>query len=908
MSQMLPPGTTIGGYQIVAMVGKGGMGEVYKARQLSMDRVVALKLLSPRLVQQDPSFAQRFIDEAQAAGQLNDPNIIQVHDVSTAEAPAGLIPGITKVHLFSMEFVEGESVKEVIQREGRTSDELTGRIMQGMAAALAFAQAKGIVHRDVKPDNIMVTSGGAVKLADLGLALRLDGQEGVAAEGQRSATVMGTPMYMSPEQARGQSVDHRSDQYSLGATLFHMLTGKPPFNADSPKAMMKAHVYEPVPDPADVRDDVPEAWRQLCIRLMAKTADERFAVADDLKIAVKAAIQGVPLDLLARQMRARQRRGVIGLSALVAAGIAVATVALATVTGSKSTPPVENPIKPTPAVPIATPTVDTAAELRAAMEALPSDPAAAIPKLEQLQHDPRFANSQAQAAITAELARRRTTLTDTRRAALIAALAPVEAAIVAKRLDDAKEGLAAFVTAHLDPTATELAGAMRKRLDQALAGLTADFRKRMDNTADEAAITALLAEARTAPLGGDERAAIQAAATERRKGLTNQALSSAQKAESDATLALAKALDERRNSLKDLGPDSLETLFKTYQAAFISAEGKSFYATISELTILVPQGQGALQNLVNSTRPPVDARINGTTVRITLTKFGPTQLSWLEPGSADKTERKGLRSEVMIPTAQLLETALGKDADAPRISAACLWLWRQPGAKGALAKLNNGPLARAIETLSKLLGAPDLAGEVTTSNGRVQVAYDFTGKDQGLLTDFSGGGLTMADGVLRLTPSKATPKNSRQEADLSTVTWKETLRPPFTLTASVRVPANTPLAMLGLGAGDKAVRLAFSTSPIHRIGAAITIDGKVNVFLAQNAVIFTQDPLNVRLILGADGRAVLMADGDVLTLREALPAVDLGGLAGPVLSAWSATTAVPALEILKLTVEGLPKQ
>ncbi len=906
MSQMLPPGTTIGGYQIVAMVGKGGMGEVYKARQLSMDRVVALKLLSPRLVKQDPSFAQRFIDEAQAAGQLNDPNIIQVHDVSTAEAPEGLIPGVTEVHLFSMEFVEGESVKEIIQRESRTSDELTGRIMQGVAAALAFAQAKGIVHRDVKPDNIMVTSGGAVKLADLGLALRLDGQEGVATDGQRSATVMGTPMYMSPEQARGQAVDHRSDQYSLGATLFHMLTGKPPFNGETPKAMMRAHVFEPVPDPADLRDDVPEAWRQLCIRLMAKTADERFAFADDLKIAVKAAIQGIPLDLLAKRMRARQRRGVIGLGALVAAGIAVAAVAVTSVTSGATPPPADSSIKSTTTSPTA-PADDSSAELRTTMAALPTAPAAAVAKLEQLQRDPRFTGSQAQTAIAAELARRRTSLADTKRTELTAVLAPVEAAIAAKRLAEAKEGLAAFVTAHQDPTATELAGAMRKQLDQALAELTADFRKCVDQAADDAAITALLAEARTAPLGGDEHAAIQVAAAERLKALANQALSSAQKAESDATLALAKALDERRNSLKDLGPDSLEALFKSHQAAFTSPEGKSFYATISELTILVPQGQGAVQNLVNSSRPVVDARINGALVRITLTKFGPTQLSWLEPGSADKTERKGPRTEVMIPTAQLLETALGKDADAPRISAACLWLWRQPGAKAALAKLNNGPLARAIETMSKLLGAPDLAGEVTTSNGRIQVAYDFTGKDQGLLTDFIGKGLTMADGVLRLTPSTAAPQNSRQETDLSTVRWKESLRPPYTLTATVRVPANTPLAMLGLGSGDTAVRLAFSTTPIHRIGAAITIDGKVSVFLAQNAVIFTQDPLTVRLILGTDGRAVLMADGDVLALREALPAIDLGGLAGPVLSAWSATTATPALEVMRMSIEGAPK-
>src|SRR3954466_2481837 len=230
MAGFLQAKQRVGGDEIDVLVGKGGMGEVYRARQLSMDRVVALKVLAGRLVRTDPSFAKKFVDEARAAGRLNHPNIIAVHDVGKAmiPAPGG---GEEEASYFSMEYVDGETLKTIVQRDGPPRRELVERVMAAMADALVYAEAMGVVHRDIKPDNIMVTEGGQVKLADLGLAQQMgDGAEGLDGErdAQGRSRVMGTPMYMSPEQARGLPTDHRSDQYSLGATLFHLLTGRAP--------------------------------------------------------------------------------------------------------------------------------------------------------------------------------------------------------------------------------------------------------------------------------------------------------------------------------------------------------------------------------------------------------------------------------------------------------------------------------------------------------------------------------------------------------------------------------------------------------------------------------------------------------------------------------------------------------
>lgn len=289
----------VGGYEILGLLGRGGMGEVYRARQVSMQRIVALKILAPTLAQKDPAFAKRFVDEARAAGRFNNPSIIHVHDVSRCAAPEALrAQGIEHLDCFSMELVEGESVQAVLDRQGPLEVALIAKIMAGMASALSYAEQEGIVHRDIKPDNIMLGNDGTVKLADLGLAQPVADQSlpEQDRDEQGRLKVMGTPLYMSPQQARAQPVDHRSDQYSLGATLWHLLAGRPPYRGPDNRATMIMHVRDPIPDPRDVIADAPEAWSLLAMRLMAKDPAHRFATSTQLKDAIRSAAKGIAPD------------------------------------------------------------------------------------------------------------------------------------------------------------------------------------------------------------------------------------------------------------------------------------------------------------------------------------------------------------------------------------------------------------------------------------------------------------------------------------------------------------------------------------------------------------------------------------------------------------------------------------
>ncbi|MFW6258503.1 MAG: serine/threonine protein kinase, partial [Halochromatium sp.] len=197
----------IGGYHIERLIGRGGMGEIYLARQTSIDRHVALKVLNPQLVQRDPKFAEQFTREAQAAGHITHPGIIAVHDVGQDTVRGGT------VHYFSMEYVDGEDFRAILEREGPLDRELASEVMSEVARALAYAGRMGMVHRDVKPENIMRTRDGRIKLADFGLAMHITEPEDDDRDDQGRRKVLGTPRYMSPEQARGHSVDHRSDQY-----------------------------------------------------------------------------------------------------------------------------------------------------------------------------------------------------------------------------------------------------------------------------------------------------------------------------------------------------------------------------------------------------------------------------------------------------------------------------------------------------------------------------------------------------------------------------------------------------------------------------------------------------------------------------------------------------------------------
>ncbi len=251
-------------YEVQEKIGEGGMGIVFKANQRSMNRIVALKILSPKYSSRS-RFVEQFIREARAAGQLNHPNIIQVHDVGTEN----------DIHYFSMEFVDGPTCMQALREHGPFKTPEALEIIRQTARALEYAHGQRLIHQDIKPDNIMLGHNNTVKLADLGISKTFD--EAESEEGPKR--VMGTPHYMAPEAALGKKIDHRVDIYSLGATLYHLLTGKTPYSGTSATEVLKAHVMDPLPPIHDIVPDVPEAVCALVERMVAKKADDRYPTA-----------------------------------------------------------------------------------------------------------------------------------------------------------------------------------------------------------------------------------------------------------------------------------------------------------------------------------------------------------------------------------------------------------------------------------------------------------------------------------------------------------------------------------------------------------------------------------------------------------------------------------------------------
>ncbi|MBI4229225.1 MAG: serine/threonine protein kinase [Planctomycetes bacterium] len=255
----------IAGYEILGKIGQGAMGMVFKARQLSLDRVVALKVLPPRLTQ-DKSFIDRFVREARSTARLSHPHIVRIYDVDCSKGG---------IWYFSMEYLPGGSVRELLKKEGRLTVERSLRIATQIAQALAHANEKGIVHRDVKPDNMMLDTVLEAKLADLGLA-RVQGP-GSGPSVTQAGAVTGTPYYMAPEQAEGGAVDTRADLYALGASLFQMLTGVPPYRAESPLGVITQHLTAPIPDPRAIVPGIPGWVASIVMRLLAKKPEDRYA-------------------------------------------------------------------------------------------------------------------------------------------------------------------------------------------------------------------------------------------------------------------------------------------------------------------------------------------------------------------------------------------------------------------------------------------------------------------------------------------------------------------------------------------------------------------------------------------------------------------------------------------------------
>ncbi len=255
-------------YEIVRHLARGGMAEVYLAHDQLLDRRVALKVLFPEFAR-DPAFVQRFRREAQAAANLNHPNIVAVFDWGEEDG----------TYFIVMEYVEGRSVREAIQSDGPLYPNLAADLASDIAGALGFAHRNGVVHRDVKPGNILLTPQGQVKVTDFGIARAAGASESLTQTG----SVMGTATYFSPEQAQGLPVDARSDVYSLGVVVYEMVCGVPPFSGESPISVAYKHVREEPPKPTVVNPDVPVALENIILTAMAKLPDGRYASADDMR-------------------------------------------------------------------------------------------------------------------------------------------------------------------------------------------------------------------------------------------------------------------------------------------------------------------------------------------------------------------------------------------------------------------------------------------------------------------------------------------------------------------------------------------------------------------------------------------------------------------------------------------------
>ncbi|MCY3022236.1 MAG: protein kinase [Planctomycetota bacterium] len=275
-------GRTLGGYLIEEELGRGAMGVVFKAKQLSMDRHVALKFLPKRLAQSERVVA-RFLREARAAGRLSHPNLVGVHD-------AGVVEGF---HFIAMEFVDGNSVHKRVREKGPYSEKEALDIAGQVAEALKYAHAHGILHRDIKPDNFLVDSSGRVRLADLGLARFQDTGDKQSAEVTQDGMAVGTPHYMSPEQCSGGKVDARSDIYSLGASMYVLATGHTPYDAPTAAAVMVKTLTEPPTPLRDLNPNLSAGFVALVERMLAKDPAKRFQDAQQVVDAVEKCRKGL---------------------------------------------------------------------------------------------------------------------------------------------------------------------------------------------------------------------------------------------------------------------------------------------------------------------------------------------------------------------------------------------------------------------------------------------------------------------------------------------------------------------------------------------------------------------------------------------------------------------------------------
>jgi serine/threonine protein kinase len=313
------PAKEFAGYRLDGRVGRGGMGIVYRARDLSLDRDVALKVLVDELAK-DAAFRRRFVAESKLAASLDHPNVIPIY-------AAGESNGMPYI---AMRFVAGHDLRTILREEGRLDPQRMARLVAQVASALDAAHAHDLVHRDVKPANVLVTVEDHAYLTDFGLTKRVSNDT----EATRSGMVLGTLNYMAPEQIRGQRIGPYTDVYSLGCMTVHLLTGKVPFPVDTEEAKLWAHIAEPPPLPSERLPELGVAFDPIVKRAMSKVPSERYASAGELAAALTDAAARGPVKRARSAPAAGGRRdvlltalsepfNVIVLAALLAAGIAL---------------------------------------------------------------------------------------------------------------------------------------------------------------------------------------------------------------------------------------------------------------------------------------------------------------------------------------------------------------------------------------------------------------------------------------------------------------------------------------------------------------------------------------------------------------------------------------------------------
>ena len=285
-------------YDVGQVIGRGGMAEVYEGTDRRLNRRVAIKVLRPDLAR-DPMFQERFRREAQSAAGLNHPNIVAIYD--TGEDLIGEGASQVSVPYIVMEFVDGVTLRHMLNNGPRILPERALEVIAGVLAALDYAHRHGIVHRDIKPANIMINTNGDAKVMDFGIARAMsDAATSVTA----TSAVMGTAQYLSPEQARGELVDARSDIYSSGCVLYELLTGVTPFNGDSPVAIAYQHVNEPPKPPSSLDNSIPSSLDSITLGALAKSPSNRYQTAAEMRSDVERSIAGMPI--MSRQNHATQ--------------------------------------------------------------------------------------------------------------------------------------------------------------------------------------------------------------------------------------------------------------------------------------------------------------------------------------------------------------------------------------------------------------------------------------------------------------------------------------------------------------------------------------------------------------------------------------------------------------------------